>query len=29
MERRHHPDLHIHFSGRFRPVGDLLPEDQP
>ena len=25
MERRHHRDLHIHLSGGWRPLGDLLP----
>lgn len=27
MERRHHDGLHIHLSGMFRPVGDLLAEE--
>lgn len=27
MERRHHRDMHIHLSGGFRPIGDLLPPE--
>lgn len=27
MERRHHRDMHIHLSGGFRPLGDLLREE--
>jgi hypothetical protein len=36
LERRHHTGMHIHESGRFRPLGDILPplctcghEDEP
>lgn len=29
MERRHHTDLHIHLSGGWRPLGDILPEEGP
>lgn len=27
MERRHHRYMHIHLSGGFRPIGDLLPRE--